>query len=98
MKRYTILFLTRYGSLEQQLLSGLSAHYTVSVAQTRREAIAALSAAQAMSATEYRKHDALALAKARATAQDLICVTGSLMLVGEVKALVRGCGMSPLRG
>ncbi|MDP2324270.1 MAG: cyanophycin synthetase, partial [Gammaproteobacteria bacterium] len=42
--------------------------------------------------------DALALAKARATAQDLICVTGSLMLVGEVKALVRGCGMSPLRG
>ncbi|TKB85485.1 MAG: bifunctional folylpolyglutamate synthase/dihydrofolate synthase [Nitrospira sp.] len=42
--------------------------------------------------------DALALAKARTTAQDLICVTGSLMLVGEVKALVRGCGMSPLRG
>jgi dihydrofolate synthase/folylpolyglutamate synthase len=42
--------------------------------------------------------DALALAKARATAHDLICVTGSLMLVGEVKALVRGCGLSPLRG
>lgn len=42
--------------------------------------------------------DALALARARATAQDLICVTGSLMLVGEVKALVRGCGLSPLRG
>ena len=42
--------------------------------------------------------DALALAKARATARDLICVTGSLMLVGEVKALVRGCGLSPLRG
>lgn len=42
--------------------------------------------------------DALALAKSRATAQDLICVTGSLMLVGEVKALVRGCGLSPLRG
>ena len=42
--------------------------------------------------------DALALAKARVTAQDLICVTGSLMLVGEVKALVRGCGLSPLRG
>jgi dihydrofolate synthase/folylpolyglutamate synthase len=41
---------------------------------------------------------ALALAKARAAAQDLICVTGSLMLVGEVKALVRGCGLSPLRG
>ncbi|MDQ1291086.1 MAG: dihydrofolate synthase / folylpolyglutamate synthase [Nitrospirota bacterium] len=42
--------------------------------------------------------DALALARARASAQDLICVTGSLMLVGEVKALVRGCGLSPLRG
>jgi dihydrofolate synthase / folylpolyglutamate synthase len=42
--------------------------------------------------------DALALAKARATAHDLICVAGSLMLVGEVKALVRGCGLSPLRG
>ncbi|MCC6141471.1 MAG: bifunctional folylpolyglutamate synthase/dihydrofolate synthase [Nitrospira sp.] len=42
--------------------------------------------------------DALVLAKARAAARDLICVTGSLMLVGEVKALVRGCGLSPLRG
>jgi dihydrofolate synthase/folylpolyglutamate synthase len=42
--------------------------------------------------------DALALAKALATAHDLICVTGSLMLVGEVKAVVRGCGLSPLRG
>ncbi|ULA62852.1 MAG: hypothetical protein LZF86_80021 [Nitrospira sp.] len=42
--------------------------------------------------------DALVLARALATAQDLICVTGSLMLVGEVKALVRGCGLSPLRG
>ena len=46
MKRYTILFMTRYRSREQQLLPGLSAHYTVSVAQTRRDAIAALSAEQ----------------------------------------------------
>ena len=46
MKRYTILFLTRYGSLEQQLLPGLSAHYAVHVAQTRREAIAALNTQQ----------------------------------------------------
>lgn len=30
--------------------------------------------------------------------QDMICVTGSLMLVGEVKASLRGCGLSPLRG
>jgi dihydrofolate synthase/folylpolyglutamate synthase len=42
--------------------------------------------------------DALALARARATDRDLICVTGSLMLVGEVQAAVRGCGLSPLRG
>ena len=42
MKHYTILFLTRYRSLEQQLLPGLSAHYTVNVAHTRRDAIAAL--------------------------------------------------------
>ena len=46
MKQYSILFLTRYRSLEQELLSGLSAHYTVSVAQTRREAIAVLNAQQ----------------------------------------------------
>ncbi len=42
--------------------------------------------------------DALVLARTRAARQDLICVTGSLMLVGEVKALIRGCGLSPLRG
>ncbi len=42
--------------------------------------------------------DALALAKRLASSQDLICVTGSLMLVGEVKALLRGCGLSPIRG
>jgi len=44
VKRNTILFLTRYRSLEQQLLPGLSAHYTVHVAQTRREAVAVLNA------------------------------------------------------
>jgi dihydrofolate synthase/folylpolyglutamate synthase len=42
--------------------------------------------------------DALALAHAHAAPDDLIFVTGSLMLVGEVKALLRGCGLSPLRG
>ncbi|HEY6083775.1 MAG TPA: cyanophycin synthetase, partial [Nitrospira sp.] len=42
--------------------------------------------------------DALALAKRMAKLNDLVCVTGSLMLVGEVKALLRGCGLSPLRG
>jgi dihydrofolate synthase/folylpolyglutamate synthase len=42
--------------------------------------------------------DALAFARRLASSQDLICVTGSLMLVGEVKALLRGCGLSPIRG
>jgi dihydrofolate synthase/folylpolyglutamate synthase len=41
-----------------------------------------------------------ALAKARGLAQpdDLICLTGSLILVGEVKAILQGCGLSPIRG
>lgn len=42
--------------------------------------------------------DALALARKLASSEDLICVTGSLLLVGEVKALLRGCGLSPIRG
>ena len=42
--------------------------------------------------------DALSLARRLATAEDVICVTGSLMLVGEVKALLRGCALSPIRG
>ncbi|HJU03915.1 MAG TPA: folylpolyglutamate synthase/dihydrofolate synthase family protein [Nitrospiraceae bacterium] len=42
--------------------------------------------------------DALSLARRLASPDDLICVTGSLMLVGEVKALVRGCVLSSLRG
>jgi dihydrofolate synthase/folylpolyglutamate synthase len=42
--------------------------------------------------------DALGLAKQLARSEDLICITGSLMLIGEVKALLRGCGLSPLRG
>lgn len=42
--------------------------------------------------------DALARAKRSAAPSDLICVTGSLMLVGEIKALLRGCSLSPIRG
>ena len=42
--------------------------------------------------------DALAMAKQAAAASDLICVTGSLMLVGEIKALLRGDSLSPVRG
>jgi len=42
--------------------------------------------------------EALACARQLASPCDLICVTGSLMLVGEVKALLRGCEVSILRG
>jgi dihydrofolate synthase/folylpolyglutamate synthase len=41
---------------------------------------------------------ALREASRLARPQDLICVTGSLMLIGEVKAALRGSGLSPLRG
>jgi dihydrofolate synthase/folylpolyglutamate synthase len=37
-------------------------------------------------------------ARQLARPQDLICVTGSLMLIGEMKAALRGCGLSRLRG
>ena len=42
--------------------------------------------------------DALALARRLARPSDVICVTGSLMIIGEVKALLRGSVLSPLRG
>ncbi len=42
--------------------------------------------------------DALALARRSAGPDGLVCVTGSLMLVGDVKALLRGCRLSPVRG
>jgi dihydrofolate synthase / folylpolyglutamate synthase len=42
--------------------------------------------------------EALACARQLASPRDLICVTGSLMLVGEIKALLRGCEVSLLRG
>jgi dihydrofolate synthase/folylpolyglutamate synthase len=42
--------------------------------------------------------EAMVLARGLATPDGLVCVTGSLMLVGECKAWFRGCGLSPLRG
>jgi len=42
--------------------------------------------------------DAMALARQLATPDGLVCVTGSLMLVGDCKAWLRGCGLSPIRG
>ena len=42
--------------------------------------------------------DAMALARQLATPEGLVCVTGSLMLVGECKAWLHGCVLSPLRG
>jgi dihydrofolate synthase / folylpolyglutamate synthase len=42
--------------------------------------------------------DAISLGRRMASPDDLILVTGSLMLVGEAKAILLGCGLSPLRG
>jgi dihydrofolate synthase / folylpolyglutamate synthase len=42
--------------------------------------------------------DALTLARSRAMSQDLICIAGSLMLLGDIKAAIRGCDLSPIRG
>jgi dihydrofolate synthase/folylpolyglutamate synthase len=42
--------------------------------------------------------EALALARRLTTSVDLICVAGSLMLVGDMKALLRGRTLSPVRG
>ena len=42
--------------------------------------------------------DALDRARRFATPADVICFTGSLMLVGEVKALLSGCQLSPISG
>ena len=42
--------------------------------------------------------DAMALARQLATSDGLVCVTGSLMLVGECKAWLHGRVCSPLRG
>ncbi len=42
--------------------------------------------------------DAMAAARSRAMPHDLVCIAGSLMLLGDIKAAVRGCGLSPIRG
>ncbi|MDF0674831.1 MAG: bifunctional folylpolyglutamate synthase/dihydrofolate synthase [Nitrospira sp.] len=42
--------------------------------------------------------DAMTVARSRAMPHDLICIAGSLMLLGDIKAAVRGCGLSPIRG
>jgi dihydrofolate synthase/folylpolyglutamate synthase len=42
--------------------------------------------------------DALLLARRLMTPADMICVTGSLMLVGDIKAFLRGCTLSTVRG
>lgn len=42
--------------------------------------------------------DAMTVARGRALPHDLICIAGSLMLLGDIKAAVRGCGLSPVRG
>ena len=60
-----------------------------------RERLADLVPSMHMAATPG---EALSLARRLLTPADLICVAGSLMLVGDMKALLRGWTLSPVRG
>jgi dihydrofolate synthase/folylpolyglutamate synthase len=82
---------------------GLVDHVVVTQAELERSAtVAELQPVVAEQWPEARASARLsgALAEARQLArpQDLICVSGSLMLIGEMKASLRGCGLSRLRG
>ena len=59
---------------------------------------AALPAAVGPVETAESVADALDRARQVALPADVICCTGSLMLVGEVKALLSGCQLSPISG
>jgi dihydrofolate synthase/folylpolyglutamate synthase len=84
-------------------LKGLVDRVVLTQAELARSATAdELAAVTAGVLPEARIHariaDALGAARELARSQDVICVTGSLMLIGEVKGLLRGSRVSPLRG
>ncbi|MBA5865550.1 MAG: bifunctional folylpolyglutamate synthase/dihydrofolate synthase [Nitrospira sp. CR1.3] len=86
-----------------EVLSGVAEHVVLTQADLPRSATVQelqceLRGLLPVSSMAMVPADALALAKRLAAPEDLVCVTGSLMLVGEVKAALRGCGLSPLRG
>lgn len=63
---------------------------------TPAEDLAALVAARGRTArVSPDPADALALARRMSAPEDLILLTGSLLLVGEAKAILLGCGLSP---
>ncbi|MEE9204484.1 MAG: folylpolyglutamate synthase/dihydrofolate synthase family protein [Nitrospirales bacterium] len=66
-------------------------------AATVEELLASLGERAHGARTASHPADALQLARSLADPEDLILVTGSLILVGELKALLRGCELSPLR-
>jgi dihydrofolate synthase/folylpolyglutamate synthase len=66
-------------------------------AATVEELLASLGERAHGARTAPHPADALQLARSLADPEDLILVTGSLILVGELKALLRGCELSPLR-
>ena len=67
-------------------------------AATVEELRAALPAAVPPSEVAPSVSEALDRARRTAAPRDLICVTGSLMLVGAVKAFLRGRALSPISG
>jgi dihydrofolate synthase / folylpolyglutamate synthase len=70
----------------------------ISRSMTAPELEAALRARGRMAHVIPNPAEAISLARRTAAPDDLILVTGSLMLVGEAKAILLGCGLSPLRG
>jgi len=70
----------------------------ISRSATARELEASLRARGRTTRVVPDPADAISLARQMAASDDLILVTGSLMLVGETKAILLGCGLSPLRG
>lgn len=73
-------------------------HVDLPRAATVQELQAALPSGAPTVETAPTVTEALARAKRRAAPSDVVCVTGSLMLVGAVKAWLRGCHLSPISG
>jgi dihydrofolate synthase/folylpolyglutamate synthase len=88
-------FLRRLLPLVDEVVLTQARHHRAATVRELHEALPAWSRPpqEAQSVSE-----ALAVARQLARRQDIILVTGSLLLIGEVKALLRGCELSPLRG
>lgn len=85
---------TLLSSIDELILTQAAIPRAASVLELR-ESLAELMPSMHMAATPG---EALSLARRLLTPADLICVAGSLMLVGDMKAFLRGWTLSPVRG